>query len=53
MLAAAVTSLQLGSPDDNRRAVRLCDAIVTDYPKSAEAQEALKLRQELGVKRSK
>ena len=51
MLAAAIASHQLGSPDDNRRAVKLCDAITTDYPGSAEAKEASRLLQGLGIRR--
>ena len=50
MLGAAIASRQLGSPDDNRRALRLCKAIVAEHPGSEEAPQAETLLQTLGVK---
>ena len=50
MLGAAIASRQLGSPDDNIRAVKLCKAIMAEHPRSKEAKEVPKLLQELGVK---
>ena len=50
MLGAAVASRQLGTRDDNRRAVKLCKAIIAEDPESEEAKQALTLLQGLGVK---
>ena len=51
MLGAAIASRLLGAPDDNRRAIKLCQAIIAEHPNSPEAkQQAPRLLQELGVR---
>jgi hypothetical protein len=51
MLGAAIVSRLLGAPDDNRRAIKLCQAIIAEHPNSPEAkQQAPRLLQELGVR---
>ena len=50
MLGAATMSRLLGTPEDNGRAVRLCRAIVAEFPNSDEARRAKQMLQALGIK---
>ncbi|MFH1730600.1 MAG: hypothetical protein ABIF82_02985 [Planctomycetota bacterium] len=50
MLGAATMSRLLGTPEDNRRAVRLCQEIVAEFPNSDEARRAKLMLQTLGIK---
>jgi len=50
MLGAATMSRLLGTPEDNRRAARLCQEIVAQFPKSDEARRARLMLQALGIK---
>lgn len=50
MLGAATMSRLLGTPEDNRRAARLCQEIVAEFPNSDEARRARLMLQALGIK---
>lgn len=50
MLGAAIASHQLGTPDDNGRAVKLCKAIIAEQPESEEAKQATTLLLQLGAR---
>jgi len=50
MFGAATMSRLLGTPEDNRRAARLCQEIVAQFPSSGEARRARLMLQALGIK---
>lgn len=49
MLGAAIASNLLGTAPDNARAVKIARELVTEYPNTAEAKEAARLLESLGI----